>query len=44
MLIGVAVWTSRQAMTFTRFEEEPRRLPSLLASLLPYALLPLVGG
>ncbi len=44
MLIGVAVWTSRQAMTFTRIEEEPRRLPSLLSSLRPYALLPLVGG
>ena len=44
MLIGVAVWTSRQAMTFTRLEDEPRRLPSLGASLLPYALLPLVGG
>ena len=43
MLIGVAVWASRQAMTFTRPEDEPRRLPSLGASLLPYALLPLVG-
>ena len=44
MLIGVAVWTSRQAMTFTQIEDEPRRLPSLGASLLPYALLPLVGA
>ena len=44
MLIGVAVWTGRQAMTFTRLEDEPRRLPSLVASLLPYTLLPLVGG
>ncbi len=44
MLIGVAVWTSRQAMTFTRLEDEPRRLPSLVASLLPYGMLPLVGA
>ncbi len=44
MLIGVAVWTARQAMTFTRPEDEPRCLPSLGASLLPYALLPLVGA
>ena len=44
MLIGVAVWTSRQAMSFIRLEDEPRRLPSLIASLLPYALLPLVGA
>ncbi len=44
MLIGVAVWTARQAMAFTRLEDEPRRLPSLGASLLPYSLLPLVGA
>ena len=44
MLIGVAVWTARQAMTFTVPEEEPDRLPSLGASLLPYALLPAVGA
>ena len=44
MLIGVAVWTSRQAMTFTRIEDEPGRLASLGASLMPYALLPLVGA
>lgn len=44
MLIGVAVWTSRQAMTFIRLEDEPRRLPSLITSLMPYALLPLVGA
>lgn len=44
MLTGVAVWTARQAMTFTKFEDEPRRLPSLWTSLLPYGLLPLVGA
>ena len=43
MLVGVAVLTGRQAMTFTKFENEPGRLSSLWASLLPYALLPLVG-
>ena len=40
MLIGVAVWTARQAMTFSTFADEPERLSSLWASLLPYALLP----
>ena len=43
MLIGVAVLTGRQAMAFTVFDDEPGRLASLWASLLPYALLPLVG-
>ncbi len=44
MLIGVAVVTGRQAMAFTQFEDEPGRLSSLWTSLLPYALLPLVGA
>ena len=44
MLIGVAVFAGRQAMAFTKFENEPGRLSSLWTSLLPYALLPLVGA
>ncbi len=44
MLIGVAVFTGRQAMAFTKFEDEPGRLSSLWTSLLPYLLLPLVGA
>ncbi len=44
MLIGVAVFTGRQAMAFTKFEDEPGRLSSLWTSLMPYALLPLVGA
>ena len=43
MLIGVAVLTGRQAMAFTVFDDNPGRLASLWASLMPYALLPLVG-
>ena len=44
MLIGVAVVTGRQAMTFTKIEQGPGRLPSLQASLMPYSLLPLVAA
>jgi diguanylate cyclase (GGDEF)-like protein len=44
MLIGVAVFTGRQATEFTKFEDEPGRLSSLWTSLMPYALLPLVGA
>ncbi|MGI4787596.1 MAG: bifunctional diguanylate cyclase/phosphohydrolase [Janthinobacterium lividum] len=44
MLIGVAVFTGRQAMAFTKFDDDPGRLSPLWTSLLPYALLPLVGG
>ena len=43
MLIGVAVFTGRQAMAFTKFDDAPGRLSSLWTSLLPYALLPLVA-
>jgi len=43
MLIGVGVFTGRQAMAFIEFEDEPGRLSSLWTALLPYALLPLVG-
>ncbi len=43
MLISVAVLTGRQAMMFTQFDDEPGRLSSLWTSLMPYALLPLVG-
>ncbi len=44
MLIGIAVVTGRQAMTFTEIEQGPGRLPSLQASLMPYSLLPLVAA
>ena len=43
MLIGVAVLTGRQAMAFTKFDDEPGRLAPLWTSLMPYALLPLVA-
>ena len=44
MLIGLAVFAGRQAIAVTKFENEPGRLGSLTASLMPYALLPLVGA
>ncbi len=44
MLIGIAVFAGRQAIPETKFEDEPGRLSSLWTSLLPYALLPLVGA
>ena len=49
MLIGVGVYSSRQAMVLTETvctkpDDGLRRLPSLQTSLLPYALLPFVGA
>lgn len=44
MLIGLAAFAGRQAIAVVKFKDEPGRLGSLWAALMPYALLPLVAG